>query len=172
MKPDTIKVYVPKIFLKWAHDFRVKLHPRYADENYDTDIVINIELDRLRELMDKWGCDIDHPNQYKYPNQVSSGHIYLANGKQFHVRVYKHSKGFMIKGHVEWHGITHPILHMMYANLDYEKGYRMLRNLLEKAGVDILIDKGKGKYDVAEKVIKSKKKIRFLNLFKPKRKIG
>jgi hypothetical protein len=98
---------------------------------------------------------------------VASGHLYLTNGKQFHLRVYKNSDGLMIKGHVEWHGITHPILHMMYANLDYEKGYRMLKNLLDKSGIELIIDKGEGKYDIAEKVTKTKKKKKwFSKLFK------
>ena len=68
---------------------------------------------------------------------------------------------FPVKGHVEWHGVTHPIRHIMYANLDYEKGYRMLKNFCEKSGINVLIDKGKGLYDVAEKAIKSKKRSRF-----------
>jgi hypothetical protein len=158
---------MPKKFLKWAHDFRVKLHPRYADENYDTDIVINISLKKLLKFMETWGFELNHPNQYNYPDQVASGHLYLTNGKQFHIRVYKRSEGLMIKGHVEWHGITHPILHMMYANLDYEKGYRMLKNLLEKTGIELIIDEGEGKYDMAEKVTKTKKKKKwFSNLFK------
>jgi hypothetical protein len=147
MVEDTIKIYMPKFLLRWAHSFRVHLNPIYADENYETDLVIDITLKKLHKIMDSWNCEIDHPNQYWYPDQVASGHIYLNNGKQFHMRVYKHPKGLMLKGHVEWHGITHPILHIMYANLDYEKGYRMLKKLLEKSEVEIIIDIGKGKYD-------------------------
>ncbi len=147
MVQDTIKIHMPKFMLRWAHKFRIKLNPIYSDENYDTDIVINLPLSGIIKLMAGWGCEINHPNQYEYPNQVASGHIYLNNGKQFHLRVTSHSKGLMLKGHVEWHGVTHPILHIMYANLDYEKGYRMLKKFLEKSKVKILIDKGKGKYD-------------------------
>ncbi len=161
MNEDTIKIFVPKFLLDWAHEFRVKLNPMYADENYDSDIIVDISLEELKTLMRSWGCEIDHPNQFWYPNQVTSGHIYLENGKQFHMRVYKHKKGFLIKGHVEWHGVTHPIRHIMYANLDYEKGYRMLKLFCEKSNIKILIDKGKGLFDQIEKVIKSKKKFRF-----------
>lgn len=157
MNRDTIKIYMPKFFLRWAHRFRVNLNPIYADENYDTDIVVNMSLSELIKIMEKWGCELNHPNQYWYPDQVASGHIYLNNGKQFHLRVYDHPKGLMIKGHVEWHGITHPILHTMYANLDYEKGYRMLKKLVEKSKLKILIDQGKGKYDI-ETLKKARKK--------------
>ena len=151
MDEDTIKVYIPKFLLRWAHRFRVHLNPIYSDENYKTDIIINMPLPKLNKIMESWGCEINHPNQYWYPDQVASGHIYLKNGKQFHMRVYNHPKGLMLKGHVEWHGVTHPILHIMYANLDYEKGYRMLKKLLEKSEVRILIDKGKGVYNTKGK---------------------
>jgi hypothetical protein len=118
---------------------------------------VDIPLKKLIKIMENWGCQLNHPNQYEYPDQVASGHLYLDNGKQFHVRVSTHSKGLMLKGHVEWHGITHPILHIMYANLDYEKGYRMLKKLVEKADMKITVDKGKGKYN-HEPGKKSKKK--------------
>ena len=133
MNKDTIKVYIPKFFLRWAHRFRVRLNPIYADENYKTDIIINMPLPKLIKIMESWGCEVNHPNQFWYPDQVASGHIYLKNGKQFHMRVYKHPKGLMLKGHVEWHGVTHPILHMLYANLDYQKGYEMLKGFIEKS---------------------------------------
>ena len=153
MEKDTIKIHMPKFLLRWAHRFRVRLNPIYADENYDTDIVIDIPLPKLMKLMGSWGCELNHPNQFEYPNQVASGHIYLNNGKQFHLRVTKTPKGMMLKGHVEWHGVTHPILHIMYANLDYEIGYRMLKKMLARSKIDlkILIDKGKGKYDKKKK---------------------
>lgn len=151
MDEDTIKVYMPKFLLRWAHKFRVNLNPIYADENYDTDIVVNLPFNRVIKLMQSWDCEIGHPNQFEYSNQVSSGHIYLKNGKQLHIRVYSHPKGFMLKAHEEWHGVTHPILHIMYANLDYEKGYRMLKRLIEKSKVKVLIDKGKDKYDLKVK---------------------
>lgn len=151
MDEDTIKIHVPKFFLRWAHKFRVHLNPIYSDENYETDIVVNMPLTKLLKVMSSWGCELNHPNQYQYPEQVASGHIYLNNGKQFHMRVYNHKKGLMLKGHEEWHGVTHPIMHIMYANLDYENGYRMLKNLLEKSKVKILIDKGKGKYNSKNK---------------------
>jgi hypothetical protein len=157
------QIFVPRILIDSVHEFRVKLNPIYAEENYETDLVIDTPLKKLIEIMEEWGCEINHPNQYKYPNQVASGHLYLNNGKQFHLRVYKHSKGLMIKGHIEWHGVTHPIRHIMYANLDYAKGYRMLKSLTDKSGINILFDKGKGIYDIAEKVIKSKKKYRLLS---------
>jgi hypothetical protein len=144
---DTIKIYVPKFLLRWAHMFRVGLNPIYADENYDTDIVIEMPKNKIREMMRDWGCELDHPNQFEYPGQEISGHIYLNNGKQLHIRVTKHPKGFMLKAHEEWHGITHPILHIMYANLDYEKGYRMLKKLLKDSKIEFLIDLGEGKYD-------------------------
>ena len=101
--------------------------------------------------MKKWGCEIDHPNQYKYPNQLASGHIYLNNGKQFHVRVTKHSKGLMLKAHEEWHGLTHPILHILYANLDYEKGYRMLKKFIKRSKFKIILDRGEGRYNNKKK---------------------
>ena len=144
---DTIKIHVPKFLLRWAHKFRVNLNPIYSDENYDTDIVLNMPLDKLKKIMQSWGCEINHPNQFEYKDQLASGHIYLDNGKQLHIRVTKHKKGLMVKAHEEWHGVTHPILHIMYANLDYEKGYLMLKKLLKDSNVKILIDKGKGKYD-------------------------
>lgn len=151
MDKNTIKIFVPKFLLRWAHKFRVHLNPIYADENYDTDIVVDIPLSRLLKIMKSWDCEIDHPNQYWYPNQVASGHIYLKNGKQFHVRVYDHSDGLMLKAHEEWHGLNHPILHILYANLDYEKGYRMLKKLFERVNIEIVIDNGKGKYDKKSK---------------------
>jgi hypothetical protein len=157
MDEDTIKIYMPKFLLRWAHRFRVNLNPIYSDENYDTDIVIKLPLPKLLKVMEAWGCELNHPNQFEYPGQVASGHLYLNNGKQFHMRVTKNSKGLLLKGHVEWHGITHPILHIMYANLDYEKGYQMLKRLLDKSGVEIIIDKGKGKYD-KESLAKAKSK--------------
>ena len=147
MNEDTVKVYCPKFFLKLAHKFRVSLNPIYSDENYDTDIVVDISLKELTKVLKTWGCELNHPNQYWYPDQVASGHIYLNNGKQFHLRVTKHRRGLMLKGHIEWHGLTHPILHILYANLDYESGYRMLKKLMKKSNLKILIDKGKGKYN-------------------------
>jgi hypothetical protein len=147
MEENSIKIYVPRFLLRWAHKFRVGLNPIYSDENYDTDIVVDLSILKLTKLMVTWGCEIDHPNQYKYPDQVASGHIYLNNGKQFHIRITKHPKGFMLKAHEEWHGLTHPILHILYANLDYEKGYRMLKKLLNKSKIKFLMDKGKGKYN-------------------------
>ena len=158
MDKDSVKIYVPRFLLRWAHKFRVKLNPIYADENYDTDLVTDLPLTKLKKLMLSWGCELDHPNQFSYPDQVTSGHIYLKNGKQFHVRVSKHPDGLMMKGHVEWHGLTHPILHILYANLDYEKGYRMLKELVEKSSIKILIDKGLGKYNGDPKTKKPKNK--------------
>jgi len=157
MDENTVKIRMPKFLLRWAHTFRVHLNPIYADENYDTDIVINLPIPKLLQIMADWGCEVNHPNQYQYPNQVASGHIYLNNGKQFHMRVYRHKNGLMMKGHVEWHGITHPILHIMYANLDYEKGYRMMKKLVENTELHIIIDKGKGIFDKPDKGKKGKK---------------
>jgi hypothetical protein len=154
---DTIKVYLPKFMLRWAHKARVALNPIYADENYDTDIVVELPQRKILKIMESWGCELNHPNQYEYPGQIASGHIYLKNGKQLHIRVTEHPKGYMMKAHEEWHGITHPILHIMYANLDYEKGYRMLKRLLEKSKIEMIIDLGKGKYD-KDSLIKSGKK--------------
>ena len=139
-------------FIDWDK-FKNVFYNNFYLEKYK--IVIKMPLKKLIKLMESWGSDMNHPNQYWYPDQVASAHIYLDNGKQFHVRVYKHEKGLMLQGHLEWHGITHPIRHTMYANLDYEKGYRMLKKLLEKTDVKIIIDKGKDKYD---KKSKSKKK--------------
>jgi hypothetical protein len=147
MDENKIKLLMPRFLLDLAHRFRVNLNSIYADENYETDVVIDLPLPEIIELMEDWGCEINHPNQFKYPDQVASGRMYLNNGKQFHVRVSKHPKGYMLKAHTEWHGVTHPFLHMMYANLDYEKGYRMLKKLLEKAKIKISVDKGKGKYN-------------------------
>jgi hypothetical protein len=148
MVEDSIKIYVPKFLLRWAHRFRVHLNPIYSDENYNTDIIIDLSLDKLLKVLSSWDCELNHPNQFNYPHQVASGHIYLNNGKQLHIRVTKHSKGLMLKAHEEWHGVTHPILHIMYANLDYEKGYRMLKRLLNKSKIKILIDRGKGKIEL------------------------
>lgn len=147
MEKDTIKVYVPKCMLHWAHKFRIALNPIYSDENYETDIVLDMPLADLITILEGWGCEIGHPNQYWYFDQIASGHIFLKNGKQFHLRVYTHPNGLMLKGHIEWHGLTHPILHILYANLNYKKGYKMLKKLLGRSKIKTLIDKGKGKYN-------------------------
>jgi hypothetical protein len=126
--------------LRWAHKFRVALNPIYSDEHYDTGLVIDLPIKKIENLLSSWGCELNHPNQFEYPNQVLSGHLYLKNGKQLHIRVKKVDKGLELKGHVEWHGVTHPILHMLYANLDYEKGYQMVKNFLEKSNIKLVFD--------------------------------
>ena len=124
------RIRSPKIFVRWAHTFRVKLNPRYADENYDTDIYTELPLETIIQILASWGCRINDPNQYWYPNQVASGHIYFTNGRQLHIRVYEHEDGrYSLKAHVEWDGMVRPIMHIMYAGLDYHKGYRILRHL-------------------------------------------
>ncbi len=133
MNEDTIKIYIPKFLLRWAHKFRVGLNPIYSDEHYDTGIILDIALQELETIMGSWGCELNHPNQFQYPNQVASGHKYLQNGKQLHIRVIEKPDGYELKAHVEWHGVTHPILHMLYANLDYQKGYEMLKRFIEKS---------------------------------------
>jgi hypothetical protein len=142
MNEDTIIIYVPKFMLRWAHKFRVALNPIYSDEHYKTGLVVDLPLKKVEKLLLSWGCEVNHPNQYEYKNQVASGHIYLKNGKQLHIRVKKVKKGLELKGHVEWHGVTHPILHMLYANLDYEKGYKMIKNFLKKSNIVPVLDEG------------------------------
>jgi len=130
MSMSTIdSIRIPRLFIDWAHLFRVKLNPHYADENHATEIVIRAKIDRIKKLFETWGFEIDHPNQYIYPDQVGSAHRALKNGKQIHVRMHRHENGVMLRAHVEWHGVTHPVLHMMYANLDYKLGHRMLKDL-------------------------------------------
>lgn len=130
-----MKIYIPKFMLRWAHKFRVGLNPIYSDEHYDTGMIIDISLAKLKNLMESWGCELNHPNQFEYPHQVASGHIYLKNGKQLHIRVVEKPEGYELKGHVEWHGVTHPILHMLYAHLDYQKGFEMLKKFIEKSNI-------------------------------------
>ena len=127
-----LRIRVPKFLLNLAHKFRVGLNSIYSDEHYGTGITLDLPLEDIELQISTWGCELNRPNQYKYPDQVSSGHLNLKNGKQFHVRVYKKTNGYELKAHVEWHGVTHPILHMLYANLDYIKGYKMLKNFIEK----------------------------------------
>ena len=140
MPKDTIIIYVPKFILHWAHKFRVTLNPRYSDEHYKTGIVLDLSKKGVEDLLTSWGCELNHPNQYIYSNQILSGHIYLKNGKQLHIRVKKVKNGFELKGHVEWHGVTHPILHMLYANLDYEKGHQMVKNFVKKSKIAPVLD--------------------------------
>ncbi len=135
MDEDTIKIYIPKFMLRWAHKFRVALNPIYSDEHYNTGIKLDMSLDKLENLMESWGCELNHPNQYEYRHQVASGHLYLKNGKQLHIRVTERLEGYELKAHLEWHGVTHPILHMLYANLDYQKGYEMLKRIIEKSNI-------------------------------------
>jgi hypothetical protein len=124
---------MPRIFINLAHKFRVWLHPRYADESYDTGIITTKSVEELRKLFKKWGCEIDHINQYVYPTQVISGHKYLGNGRQLHIRGCRlDDKRIELKAHMEWHGMTHPIRHTLYVGLDYDKGYEMLRKLWQQ----------------------------------------
>ena len=121
---------VPRFFINLAHKFRVKLNPIYSDENYDTDIFTTIPLEEIIKIMQSWGCITDDPNQYMYSNQVGSGHMSFINGRQLHIRVYKHPDGrYSLKAHAEWDGLVRPIMHIMYAGLDYEKGYKILKRL-------------------------------------------
>lgn len=126
-----VKIRVPRWLINLAHRYRVWLHPRYADEHYPTGIPTKKSEKELRKLFTDWGCAIDHHNQYIYPNQVLSGHIYLGNGRQLHIRAFKLDNGSIeLKAHVEWHGMTHPIRHILYSGLDYNKGYKLLKKLL------------------------------------------
>lgn len=126
---DYIKVQMPRWWIDLAHKFRVKLHPRYADEHYNTGIVVTCTLEEIRQRFIQFTCDIDNPNQYIYPEQVMSAHLYLPKGKQLHVRVYKCSEGFLMKGHLEWSGTKHPIRHTFYSGLDYDEGDKILKKL-------------------------------------------
>lgn len=124
------KIRVPRFFTNLAHKFRVKLNPRYADEIYDTDLYTRLPLETIISIMESWGCKINDENQYWYPNQVASGHLFFTNGRQLHIRVYDHGNGlYSLKAHVEWDGMIRPVMHIMYAGLDYYKGYRILKHL-------------------------------------------
>ena len=126
---DTVKVRMPKWWMDWAHKFRVKLHPRYDDLKYDTGIVVTCPVEEIRQRLVLMTCDIDNPNQYIYPHQVMSGHLYLPKGRQLHIRVFRHPDGCELKAHLEWSGLSHPIRHTFYSGLDYEKGYLVLKKL-------------------------------------------
>ncbi len=126
------KFKIPRFLINWAHRFRVKLNPRYADENYDTDIHTSFSLEKIIDILKSWGCKINDPIQFWYKDQVASGHISFLNGRQLHIRVYGLGDGrYSLKAHAEWDGLVRPIQHMMYAGLDYEKGYRILKRLWE-----------------------------------------
>lgn len=130
MGRDLISLILPRYFINLAHRVRISISPIFSDENYDTGIRTTCSLYEIECKMREWGCEINHPNQYRYPNQVSSGHLYLKNEKQLHIRVTKvNSMEYELKGHVEWHGLRHPLLHTLCINLDYDKGYRMLKEL-------------------------------------------
>lgn len=126
---DLVKLRMPRWWINLAHKYRVKLHPRYDDMKYDTGIVVRDSLDEIRRRLLLLTCDIDNPNQYIYPTQVMSGHLYLPKGRQLHIRVFKHPDGYELKAHLEWSGLSHPIKHIMYSGLDYEKGYLILKKL-------------------------------------------
>lgn len=131
-------VKVPKFLTDIVHEVRVLINPRYADEFYQTGILTEMPLKKVEEKMKSWGCEMNHHNQYKYPTQVSSGHIYFTNGRQLHIRVKFISGGkYELKGHVEWHGVSHPIRHMMYADLDYDLGYKILKKLWNAKAEDL-----------------------------------
>lgn len=140
-------VKVPKFLIDVVHEVRVLINPKYADEYYDKSIMVKVPLRKIEEKMLMWGCELNHPNQYKYPNQVSSGHLYFGNGKQLHIRIKFIAGGkYEIKGHVEWHGVPHPFRHMMYADLDYDLGYNILKELWDST-IDEL-EKIKKKYEM------------------------
>jgi hypothetical protein len=126
---DYVKVRMPRWWINLAHKFRIKLHPRYDDDHYDTGIVVDCSLDEIRNRFLSWTCDLDNPHQYIYKNQVLSGHIYLPAGRQLHIRVFTHPKGYEMKAHLEWSGLEHPIRHTFYSGLDYEQGYIILKKL-------------------------------------------
>jgi hypothetical protein len=123
-------VRVPRFLTDLVHEVRVIINPKFADEFYDTGIVVKGPLEKIEERMSSWGSELNHPNQFKYPNQVSSAHLYLTNGKQLHIRVkYLSGARYELKGHVEWHGVPHPVKHMMYLGLDYKLGYKITKAL-------------------------------------------
>ena len=133
--PEHIKVHVPRIFIDFVHDFRVWLHPRYSDKDSEASIITDMTLEEIKTKLQKWGCEINNPNQYWYPTQVASGHIALENGKQFHVRVFQLENGtYELKAHTEWEGLAHPIKHTLYMGLDYENGYQMLKKFWAGVG--------------------------------------
>ncbi|UCH87922.1 MAG: hypothetical protein JSV49_06535 [Thermoplasmata archaeon] len=124
-------VRIPKFLTDLVHEVRVLINPRYADEFYDTGILVKGPLEKIEKKFAEWGAELNHTNQFKYPNQVSSAHLYFENGKQLHIRV-KYISGaarYELKGHVEWHGVPHPIKHMMYADLDYDLGFKITKEL-------------------------------------------
>jgi len=124
------KLYIPRFLYDLVHYFRITLHPRYSDEAHDTGVLVRCTVEDVRERLSSWGCDVDLPQQYIYDHQVASGHITLHGGRQFHVRVYPGPDGHIFQAHVEWDGLAHPILHMMYAGLDYELGQKMLSEFI------------------------------------------
>lgn len=138
-------IRVPKFLTDLVHEVRVLINHRYADEHYDTGIVVAGPLKKVEEKMASWGSELNHPNQFKYHNQVSSAHLYLANGRQLHIRVkYRSGAKYELKGHVEWHGVAHPVRHMMYADLDYDLGHEIVKALWNALPEEI--DKIKKKY--------------------------
>jgi hypothetical protein len=131
-------IRVPKFLTDVVHEIRVIINPKYADEYYDTGIFTVKKMKKIEEKLASWGCELNHTNQFKYTTQVSSGHLYFSNGKQLHIRVKFISGGkYELKGHVEWHGVAHPFRHMMYADLDYELGHKILKELWEAVPEEI-----------------------------------
>lgn len=123
-------VKMPKFFIDVVHEVRVIINSKYADEFYHKAILIKLPLAKIKDKFEAWGAEMDHHNQYKYPNQVGSAHLYFNNGKQLHIRVKFITGGkYELKAHVEWHGVPHPIRHMMYLDLDYDLGYRIMKEL-------------------------------------------
>jgi hypothetical protein len=142
-----VYVRVPKFLIDVVHEVRVLLNPIYADEYYAKSIMTRTRLKTIEEKMKSWGCELNHPNQFKYPNQVSSGHLYFSNGKQLHIRVKYIAGGkYELKGHVEWHGVPHPIKHMMYMDLDYDLGYDIMKELWDAS--EEKLNEVKKKYDI------------------------
>ena len=128
-------VRMPQFFIDVVHEVRVIINPKYADEFYKKALNVKVSLKKIEEKMRVWGAELNHPNQFKYPNQVSSGHLYFNNGKQLHIRVkYLTGGKYELKGHVEWHGVPHPVKHMMYMDLDYDLGYDIMKELWEAPG--------------------------------------
>lgn len=125
---------VPRWIVNGTHEFRRKLNPRYDDDGHPEKFFTRHPLFVIRSRLRGLGFELDTINQFSYPDQVLSGHLYFRNGRQLHVRVRRISKGyFKIQAHTEWNARYYLFRHIMYADLDYEEGYEMFIKMWRRA---------------------------------------
>jgi hypothetical protein len=125
---------VPRWVVRLYHDFLKHLNPRFDDDGHRESFRTRHPLVDIRHRLKRLGLDMDSINQFVYPDQVLSGHLYFRNGRQLHVRVRRISKGlFKVQAHTEWNARYHLFRHILYADLDYEEGLQMVKKLWKRA---------------------------------------